>query len=191
MSTEDIRPPPHQNNLENAILDSLHNSTTESILSWSYFDSFPTIRQNYVSIFQLEQSRPSLPMRTNSMFPYLSSVELESILTSFQRGVNFWYPTLSLNQLENVRTAVSQGLLESTDTVANCCTQLVMALGCASGVVSGLVGAEDVASSREEIDFKNSRRAMAEVYFDGALKAMSVVHSEMTCNAVQSLFFAA
>ncbi|KAK7931990.1 hypothetical protein PG985_002702, partial [Apiospora marii] len=191
MSTEDLRPPPHQNNLENAILDSLHNSTTESILSWSYFDSFPTIRQNYVSIFQLEQSRPSLPIRTNSMFPYLSSVDLESILTSFQRGLNFWYPTLSLNQLENVRTAVSQGLLDSTDIVANCCTQLVMALGCASGVVSGLMGAEDAASPREEVDFKNSRRAMAEVYFDGALKAMNVVHSEMTCNAVQSLFFAA
>ncbi|KAK8069253.1 C6 zinc finger domain-containing protein [Apiospora phragmitis] len=191
MSTDDPRPPPHQNNLENAILDSLHNSTTESILSWSYFDSFPTIRQNYVSIFQLEQSRPSLPMRTNSMLPYLSSVDLESVLNCFQLGVNFWYPTLSLNQLDAVRTAVSQGLLESTDTVANCCTQLVMALGCASGVVSGLLGAEDMASSREEADFKNSRRAMAEVYFDGALKAMNVVHSEMTCNAVQSLFFAA
>lgn len=125
------------------------------------------------------------------MFPYLSSVDLESILTSFQRGLNFWYPTLSLNQLESVRAAVSQGLLDSTDIVANCCTQLVMALGCASGVVSDLMGAEDTASSREEVDFKNSRRAMAEVYSDGALKAMNVVHSEMTCNAVQSLFFAA
>ncbi|KAK8097291.1 hypothetical protein PG999_013235 [Apiospora kogelbergensis] len=191
MSADDLRPPSHQANLENAILDSLHNSTTESILSWSYFDSFPTIRQNYVSIFQLEQSRPGLPMRTNSMSPYLSSVDLESILTSFQRGVNFWYPTLSLNRLENVRIAVTQGLLESTGTVANCCTQLVMALGCASGVASGLVGSEDVVSSREEVEFKSSRRAMAEVYFDGALKAMSVAHSEMTCNAVQSLFFAA
>ncbi|ORY60924.1 uncharacterized protein BCR38DRAFT_349309 [Pseudomassariella vexata] len=190
ISADDVHPNQH-NNLENAILDSLHTSTTESILSWSYFDSFPSIRQNYVSIFQLEQSRPSLPMRVNSMYPYLSAADLDSILNAFQRGVNFWYPTLSLNQLDNVRTLVSRGLLEGTDQVTGCCARLVMALGCTSEVVSGLMGSEDTTASKEDIEFKTSRRAMAELYFDGALKTMHMVHSEMSCAAVQSLFFTA
>lgn len=190
LSTEDVRPN-NQTNLENAILDSLHTSTTESILSWSYFDAFPSIRQNYVSIFQLEQSRPRLPMRPNSMSPYLSVSDLDAVLGAFQRGVNFWYPTLSLAQLNSIRTTVTQGSLDSADLVASCRAQLVMALGCASEVVSGLVGAEDTSSGREEIDFKAARRAMAEVYFDGAFRTMHMVHSEMSCTAVQSLFFTA
>lgn len=187
-----MRPSQQQsNNLENAILDSLHTSTTESILSWSHLDAFPSIRQNYISIFQLEQSRPGLAMRASSMYPYLSPLDLESILGAFQRGVNFWYPVLSLAQLDNIRGLVSQGLLESTDVVGSCCAQLVMALGCAGEVVSGLVHSEDSKPSQEETELKRGRKAMAELYFDGALRAMHAVYSEMTCTAVQSLFFTA
>ncbi|KAI0010745.1 putative C6 transcription factor [Xylariaceae sp. FL0662B] len=190
VSTESVRS--HQNaNLENAILDSLHTSTTESILSWSYFDAFPSLRQNYVSIFQLEQSRSRLPIRANSMYPYLSSIDLDSVLSSFQQGVNFWYPTLSLTQLDAVRTVVAQGLLEGTDPTSSCCAQLVMALGCAGNVVSGLRGGEEIPISQEEIGYKSTRRTMADVYFDGAFKMMPTVHTDMTCIAVQCLFFTA
>jgi hypothetical protein len=125
------------------------------------------------------------------MYPYLSPVDLDSILSAFQRGVNFWYPTLSLAKLDNVRSLVTQDLLESSDPVTSCCAKLVMALGCASEVVGGLVHSEDVTASREELDFKSARRSVAELYFDGALKAMHMVHSEMSCMAVQSLFFTA
>ncbi|KAI1082525.1 putative C6 transcription factor [Whalleya microplaca] len=190
VSTESVRS--NQNaNLENAILDSLHTSTTESILSWSYFDAFPSLRQNYVSIFQLEQSRSRLPIRMNSMDPYLSSVDLDSVLSAFQQGVNFWYPTLSLTQLDAVRTVVAQGLLDSTDPTSSCCAQLVMALGCASDVASGLMGREDVPASREEGEYNSARRTMADVYFDGAIKMMPTAHTDMTCTAVQCLFFTA
>ncbi|KAH8199777.1 hypothetical protein TruAng_006058 [Truncatella angustata] len=139
----------------------------------------------------LEQSRPSLLMRSNSMYPYLSPVDLDAILDSFQRTVNFWYPVLSRTQLENTRLLVSQGLLESTDLVASCCAQLVMALGCAGDVVGSLVHSEDTSANREEVEFRRARKAMGELYFDGALRAMHMVHSEMSCMAVQSLFFAA
>lgn len=125
------------------------------------------------------------------MYPYLSAVDLDSILDAFQRAVNFWYPVLSLSQLENTRSLVSQGLLESTDLVASCCAQLVMALGCAGEVVSGLCHSEDSVASLEEVEFRRARKAMGDLYFDGALKVMHVVHSEMSCAAVQSLFFAA
>lgn len=178
-------------NLENAILDSLHNSTTESILSWSHLDAFPTIRQNYASIFQLEQSRPALATRTNSMYPYISPVDLDAILDSFQRTVNFWYPVLSLSHLGSTRDLVANNLLEGTDLVTSCCAQLVMALGCAGEVVTGLVHSEDTIPSREEMDFRRARKAMGDLYFDGALRAMHMVHAEMSCMAVQSLFFAA
>ncbi|ETS85922.1 hypothetical protein PFICI_03947 [Pestalotiopsis fici W106-1] len=178
-------------NLENAILDSLHNSTTESILSWSHLDAFPTIRQNYTSIFQLEQSRTPLATRSNTMYPYISPVDLDAILDTFQRTVNFWYPVLSLSQLDSTRNLVVQNLLESTDLVTSCCAQLVMALGCAGEVVTGLVHSEDTAPSRDEVDFRRARKAMGDLYFDGALRAMHMVHSEMSCMAVQSLFFAA
>ncbi|KAK9776135.1 putative C6 zinc finger domain-containing protein [Seiridium cardinale] len=191
LSIDHVRPARQTNNLENAILDSLHTSTTESILSWSYFDAFPSIRQNYTSIFQLEQSRPSLLMRTNSMYPYLSPVDLDAILNSFQGAVNFWYPILSLSQLENTRSLVAQGLLESTDLVGSCCAQLIMALGCAGEVVRGLVYSEDTITNREEVEFRRARKAMGDLYFDGALRAMHMVHSEMSCMAVQSVFFAA
>ncbi|KAH8645821.1 hypothetical protein BX600DRAFT_478032 [Xylariales sp. PMI_506] len=193
LSTDDVSPGHHQqSNLENAILDSLHTSTTESILAWSYFDAFPSIRQNYVSIFQLEQSRPRLQMRSSLMYPYLSGAELETILNSFQDAVNFWYPTLSLTQLDHVRLLVSHGLHEGTDDpVAACCAQLVMALGCASEVVHGLVQNEDVVPTQEDIRAKNARRAMGELYFDGAMRSLHAVHAEMSCAAVQSLFFTA
>ncbi|KAI1864481.1 uncharacterized protein JN550_008768 [Neoarthrinium moseri] len=125
------------------------------------------------------------------MYPYLSPIDLDAILAAFQNGVNFWYPVLSLAQLENVRIMVSQGLHENADLVTSCCAHLVMALGCAGDVVSGLVHGEDSSPGSEEIEYKRARKAMAELYFDGALKSMHMVHSEMSCSAVQSLFFTA
>ncbi|KAH9890751.1 putative C6 transcription factor [Xylariomycetidae sp. FL2044] len=197
-------------NLENAILDSLHNSNTESILAWPYFDAFPSLRQNYVSIFQLEQSRSRLstPRTSSSLYPtYLTSTDLESVLDAFQRGVNFWYPTLSLVQLDAVRTLVAEGGglidINHTTTTTNsssadptsssCRAHLVMALGCAGDAVSGLVGSEDGATTitREETEYKASRRAMADMYFDGAMRIMHAAHTEMNCTAVQCHFFTA
>lgn len=125
------------------------------------------------------------------MYPYISPVDLDAILDTFQRTVNFWYPVLSLTQLDSTRNLVVQNLLESTDLVTSCCAQLVMALGCAGEVVTGLVHSEDTTPSRDEVDFRRARKAMGDLYFDGALRAMHMVHSEMSCMAVQSLFFTA
>lgn len=179
----------HPGNLENAVLGSLHNSTTESILSWPCFDALPSVRQDYVSIFQLEQSRSRLVLSSGLMRPNLSAIDIESILTAFQHSVNVWYPTLSLVHLDGIRNIDVQELLESTDTVASCRTLLVLALGCASDVVTNLWGTSSM--RREDHDFKAKRRSIAELYFDDALKLMYSVHMDMSSVAVQCLFFTA
>jgi hypothetical protein len=189
-TTEEFTPNTHLN-LENAIIESLHNSTTESILSWPYFEAFSSIRQNYVSIFQLEQSRPGLTLGAEPTYPILSEDRLDAVLDSFQETVNFWYPTMSMSRLGHERQLISQGNTEDTSGVDLCSARLVMALGCAGQVVRGAFYREDVTASREELEFKQAERALAEQYFGGALELMHHVNSEMSCSAVQCLFFTA
>lgn len=181
-----------QNSLENAVLDSMHTSTTESVLQWPHFDVFPSLRKDYISIFELEQSRPSIKMQpTSIMYPVVSEDETDGILGAFQNNVNFWYPTLSRHQLDKVRLMVkcfNAGVAEEY-TVDTCLALLTMALGCASETITGLVSGTPL--TEKESARRVSRREMGDVYFEHAMRRLHVVHMDVGSTATQCLFFAA
>lgn len=173
--------------LQNAVLDSMHTSTTESILQWSHFDVFPSLRQMYVSIFTLEQSRAPVHMRQSTMIPYASSTDIDKIVSIFEHTINFWYPTVSQSKLKDTRSQMSSGQVD--DSTSSCLAFLIMALGCASQATSGM--SNSVNLSDEEMDYRASRKSMADMYFDGLLKKLHIVHMEMSATAVQCLFLVA
>jgi len=121
------------------------------------------------------------------MIPYVSSVDIEHIISSFEHTVNFWYPTVSQMKLKEARALVSSGKID--DSTSSCLAFLIMALGCASQVVSGLV--PEVKLSKEEMDYRASRKSLADMYMDGVLKSLHLVHMEMSAAAVQCLFLVA
>lgn len=174
-------------NLQNAVLESMHTSSTELILQWPHFDAFPTLRDSYLDIFHLEQSRPSIPTRTSTVYPYVSSVEIKAIIASFEHNVNFWYPTMSQTKIKEAQSKILDGDLD--DSGSSCLASLMIALGCASQVISGL--SSGAALSQDEIEYRASRRAMAAMYIDGVLKKLHVVHMEISTTATQCLFFVA
>ncbi|KAG5983286.1 hypothetical protein E4U55_000364 [Claviceps digitariae] len=162
---------------ENAVLDSMHTSTTESVLSWHHFDNFPSLRNDYSSIFQLEQSRPSLAIKQSTIYPYVTSEDVDSILESFEHNVNFWYPTMSRRQIERTRTLIDSGVTPE-DNIDACVALLAMALGCASQVTTDMESASSV--SEQDARRRISRRQMGDVYFDAALKKAYVAHLSVT-----------
>ncbi|KAI6383304.1 hypothetical protein MCOR25_000224 [Pyricularia grisea] len=204
------------NSLENAVLDSMHTSTTESILQWPHFDVFPSLRRDYVSIFTLERGRRPPRARGGSSQPQPPRVtpkEVGRILDSFQGAVNLWYPTASVAQLERCRAiAVAEGVgsaspgLEREEAengdededddddddeddqhaVDSCLASLVMALGCASQVVAGLVDGHVL--SDEEMRFRRARRRLGDLYFDQVLRSIHVVHTAVGSAATHCLF---
>ncbi|KAF2836365.1 putative C6 transcription factor [Patellaria atrata CBS 101060] len=176
--------------IENAMISTLQTCTTQEILTWPHFNQFPSLQPESRSvdlIFQLESSRPQLPERTSFIYPYATTAEIDKILDAFQRNVNFWYPTMSLTRLMELRTRlISGGLNSNTDS---CLALLVMALGCASGLVESEC---DYAScSNNMSDIRRPHRIMSEVYFDGAMKMIHRAFMDMTTDAAQCLFFAA
>lgn len=181
-----------QASLENAVLDSMHTSTTESVLQWPHFDVFPSLRHDYVSIFELEQARPPVKMRAASILcPFVADEDMEGILDAFQGNVNFWYPTLSRHQLDKVRLMVKCFNAGAADqhTVESCLAHLVMALGCASQTVAGLISGAPF--TEEEMKRRAQRREMGDLYFDHALRRLHVVHMDVGSVATQCLFFTA
>lgn len=181
-----------QASLENAVLDSMHTSTTESVLQWPHFDVFPSLRNDYVSIFELEQARPPVKMRATSILcPFVSDEDMEAILEAFQGNANFWYPTLSRHQLDKVRLMVKCFNAGTADqpTVESCLAHLVMALGCASQTVAGLISGASF--TEEEMKRRAQRREMGDLYFDHALRRLHVAHMEVGSVATQCLFFTA
>ena len=176
------------NGLDNAVLDSMHTSTTESVLQWHHFDVFPSLRDDYKSIFHLEHSRSSLKLSSSTPFPYLHHDDLSSILESFEHNVNFWYPTVSQRQLEIIHSILATGA-PTDNSVQTCLALLVMALGCASQVTSNLTSAESF--SAEETRRRGTRRHMGDIYFEGALKKLYVAHLTLSSTATQCLFFVA
>jgi hypothetical protein len=181
--------PHNPDNLENAVLDLWHTSTTESVLSWPHFDAFHSLRDNYVSIFHLEQSRSRIRTRPSIMHPYVTPEDVDSILASFSRAVNFWYPTMSQDQLAKVRATVNSGSFDEEGPSA-CLALLTMALGCASQVISGLTAGTSTLTD-EETKRRASRRAMGDAYFDSALKKLYVAHTDVSATATHCLFFGA
>lgn len=170
--------------VDNAVLDSMHTSTTEAILQWPHFDEFPALSNGYVSIFRLEHERGPWQVASTSMQPYIGPEEVDGILSAFQQNVNFWYPTVSLDQLTAVRKSVGSESMH-LDTVDTCLALLVLALGCASQVTSGL----STASSLGEIDCEKraARRKLANMYFSSALKKIYIAHMEISSRAAQCL----
>ncbi|WDK12921.1 C6 zinc finger domain-containing protein, partial [Colletotrichum graminicola] len=178
----------YQNNYDNAVLDSMHTSTTESVLQWPHFDAYSAMRDGYVSIFHLEQSRQAVKTRSTSMYPYVTSENIEGIIDSFEYTINFWYPTMSRNQLEQVRDLISGGIPEE-DSILACLALLTMALGCAGQVTAGLTTGK--ALSGEERKRRAAMKAMGDVYFDSVLKKLHVVHTNVGSTATHCLFFTA
>lgn len=186
------RPKTSQSSLENAVLDAMHTSTTESILQWPHFDVFPSLRNDYVSIFELEHSRPPLELRSTSLgYPFLSDEELDAILEAFQGHVNFWYPTMSHQQLDKVRLTVKcfNASVEPDHTVDSCLAHLTMALGCASQVVAGLASPTPLTAA--DLDHRARCRETGDLYFDHALRRLHTAHTALSSLATQCLFFTA
>ncbi|KAJ3497223.1 hypothetical protein NLG97_g2068 [Lecanicillium saksenae] len=176
--------------LDNAVLESMHTSTTEAVLQWHHFDVLPTLRTGFESIFHLERSRPPLVVSHVTLFPYLSQDELSEILRSFEDNVNFWYPTASQGQLRMVRSVLGAGAPEK-DSLESCLALLVMALGCASQATSNLDAGDGSLLAADAAKKRAARRKMGDVYFGGALKKLHIVHLSLSSTAAQCLFFVA
>jgi hypothetical protein len=173
------------NGVDNAVISESHNSTTESILSWSIFDAVPELRvEQCRSVFSLENLRPNLPVR-RLVHPYTSQQDTDRIFYSFQRTVNFSYPVVSLSDLTECRSRVVSDELD--DSLASCIALLVMALGCAAEVTSELLPRE------HEVDFTLSYhfRSLSSVYFDAAIRQIHNAYSEISTRSAQSLMLAA
>lgn len=173
--------------VHNAVLSCLHTSTTESVLDWPHFDIFPSIRQNYIPIFHLEKSRVSLTTMASAAVPYLRADEVQQVVEAFQSSINFFYPTMLKDKLLAIQNLVLSGNLD--DSVSSCISLLVMALGCASQVVSLHFNAS--ALTTESLEYQQSQRRLAEIYFDGVLKRLYTTQLEISTDSTQCLFFVA
>lgn len=174
--------------LDNAVLDSMHISTTESILQWPHFDVFPSLREDVKPIFSLERGRPPMVISQNPMYPYVDTETVEDVLDAFQKNVNFWYPTLSQSQMQRVKT-VLRGGVPSEESVLCCLTLLIMALGCVSQAATSLRAAETNGEVEEEKQWRLRRARMGNVYFQLALKKLHIVHLDISSESTQCLFF--
>jgi hypothetical protein len=173
-------------NLQNAVLDSMHTSATESILQWPHFDVFPSLRQIYISIFHLEESREPIKVRSSTMYPYVNGAEIANIITSFGTSINFWYPTMSTDNLKAAKSIITDG--QADDSTSSCLAFLVMALGCANLTIS--FPSVETNLPKTEIESRVAHhRAMGDVYMDAVLKKLYVVHLEVSTTATQCLFF--
>ncbi|KAK0748481.1 hypothetical protein B0T21DRAFT_324209 [Apiosordaria backusii] len=183
----------HSNELENAVLESWHTSTTESVLHWPHFDAFPSLRQQYISIFQLEKSRVPLtvrPRRSQDPLPSVKNHEVDAVLDSFSQNANFWYPTMSQGQLVAIKHTILSGSYEEKDCPETCLALLTMALGYASQVTSGLANTS-MTPNQEDIEDKTSKRSKGDMFFERALRMLYVAHTDASSTATQCLFFTA
>ncbi|KAF2169423.1 hypothetical protein M409DRAFT_65092 [Zasmidium cellare ATCC 36951] len=176
------------NEVENAVLDSMHTSTTEAVLQWPHFDEFPSLRDNYVSIFQLEHQRTPLELANTTMQPYIGDEETDDLMFAFEQNINFWYPTMSQDQLDDVRKAMHGDSIQA-DSVDGCLTLLTLALGCASQIAAGLVSKTEMSTVESRI--RSSRRKLGNMFFSSALKRIFAAHMEVSPKAAQCLLFTA
>ncbi|KAG4026273.1 hypothetical protein MFRU_042g00020 [Monilinia fructicola] len=177
-----------EQSVHNAVLSSFHTSATESILSWQLFDVFPSIRQNYTSIFHLEQAIMPITGKLSTLNPYVVSPELDHILESFQTNVNFWYPVMSNDKRNQLRKHILLRKLEQP-TTSSVLALLMIALGCASQSIVNIAVPRDL--TPDEIDYYKGRKLMADACFDEVLTKLYIPHTEMSSNAVQCLFYTA
>jgi hypothetical protein len=173
-----------EESIQNAVISSDHTSATESILQWPHFDAFPSLRQNYIPTFILEQSRALVSERGVAIYPFIGPGDLNSIAQSFKRNVNFWYPTMSIAKIHELGLRISRG--DVSNSTISTLALLVSALGCASQHVETYYSTEF--SSEAEIHDDQSWKSLADMYFDGVLKNIHIAHMEMTSTATQCLF---
>ncbi|KFY15635.1 hypothetical protein V491_05608 [Pseudogymnoascus sp. VKM F-3775] len=119
--------------------------------------------------------------------PYLRADEVQQVVEAFQSSINFFYPTMLKDKLLTIQNLVLSGNLD--DSVSSCISLLVMALGCASQVVSLHFNAS--ALSKESLEYQQSQRRLAEIYFDGVLKRLYTTQLEISTDSTQCLFFVA
>lgn len=164
------------NEFSNATI-SEHTSTTEAILHWPIFDSFPQLRQENVvksgAIFWMENSRQRNIGR-DSTIPFLSEDELDRLIVAFSGTINFSYPIISQAALDNLR--IQYSALEMDNSTRTCLTLLVMALGCAAETVL----AED---NRKLIRL----RFLGRIYFDAAVSRLHAAYSTISTESIQCL----
>lgn len=177
---------------ENAILESMHTSNTEAVIQWPHLNNFPSLRNDYTPVFELEQCRQPLTAKPTTVLPFVDSQDVDATLDAFERNINFWYPTMSLDQLETTREILNSGH-GSEDTSETCLALLTMALGCASQVTQGLAAASATSDFEKEAERRNraSRRRLGDLYFENALKRLYVAHTGVSSTATQCLFFVA
>jgi len=119
------------------------------------------------------------------MYPYLSSDVVERIIDAFQQNINFWYPTMSKNKIRDLKAKITPGDLDQS--CHSCLALLLMTLGCACDSISTIfTGGE---SDMEDSEYQRQRRAMAETYFDGAMKRLHTANFEISTDAAQCLLF--
>ncbi|KAG7147425.1 multidrug resistance regulator 2 like protein [Verticillium longisporum] len=181
--------PPAANNLDNAVLASMHTSATEAVLQWPHFDVFPGLRDGYDPIFRLEQARPPIKSRSSTWYPFVTPREVDEILESFGQTVNFWYPTMSQQQMAGVRALIVNGVPEE-DSIEVCLALLTMALGLA-GQVTAKLASGTTSLTQKDHETRASKKAMADVYFDGVLKRLHVVHTHIGSTSTHCLFYVA
>ena len=174
---------------ENAVLESLHTSTTDSILQWPHFDAFSSLRTNALTNFELERARPAMRVRSGMGHPYVSEDRLRSILDKFAHGVNFWFPTLAERHYYRMPAMLSADSIVDGDDGETCLALLTMALGCAGEVSGGL--AEQVELSDEDVARRSQSKVLGDMYFNAALRRLYAAHAEISPTAAHCLLFTA
>ena len=179
----------HEDDISNAMISSFHQSTTEAVLAWSIFDTFPTLcseRSN--SFFSLEKSRVSLPERTKGViYPYLPAEDVGNNVLAFQKNINFWYPVMSNTRIRELEAKVNA--VDLNPSIGSCLALLLMALGCASESIAAVYTGSEV--DAEETDLQGQKRSLSEIFFDGALKMIHFAQMETSAESTQCLFYTA
>ncbi|KAM7193457.1 lactose permease [Rhypophila sp. PSN 637] len=182
-------------NLENAVLETWHTSTTEAVLQWTHFDAFPSLRDEYIPILQLEQSRSPLALKPAiGIFHFLTPDEVDGILDSFSQNINFWYPTTSLDQMRAASDLILSGVdLRDRPRPETVMALLIMALGCASQAVADFFPFSSLDSRRHPSIAESRSRAhnLSMVFFSSALPMIYAVHTTPSPTSTHCLFFTA
>ncbi|KAF4627492.1 hypothetical protein G7Y89_g10663 [Cudoniella acicularis] len=165
-----------------------HISATEDLLSSPLAEPFPSLIEQFKSIFQLESKRPSMSFQYRFTKPVFTPDEANRLISSFQATVNFWYPTVSKTNLEILFEKVQTGFHENSSE--DCLALLVMALGAASELVKYASLDEDHRNfeSRQQ---QSELSTMAHVCFDEAIKLLPVAYMEVSTTSAQCVFLAA
>ncbi|KAL2830620.1 hypothetical protein BDW59DRAFT_141204 [Aspergillus cavernicola] len=171
--------------IDNAILR-LHTSTAESILDWPYLSSFHSLRDGYMPVFQLEQSRQPFRHKMRISYPRLTREEIATVVNAFSRTINFAFPVMSVDRIARCSSPIADATVMQDDNTDACLSLLLVALGCASQTVSRLLNPDFTA---EDQAWCASRRALGDHFFDLAMMRLPSAHTDTTGTAVHCLFF--